>query len=341
MKHLMKFALLCAIAVVATACPGPEPTPGQEKGSLKLDQAMLLEDLNGGLAHYGFTFTTDSLTADAEGEFAGSGNYIVLHLIASDNNLFPKTGTYNVVSGIEEGVLGSYQGQAMSGYYVVTNGVAGGNMIAFNDGTLKVEGTAANATITLNFTAENGQKIEGVYKGALNVEDTRKNGGDEGDAFSYETDENQTVALNGVQAAVQVQNGQFMLMVQAADGFTLMALGVSQEGDQPYYGTFTVAEEPQAGQILASTGYSAEGVAPSICCYMTAQGEIDGSQPLYFVRGGSLVIAEGSISGALTTAKNNTINVSFSGDIQEVTGQQNRIKAKVNPFTGRTLISVK
>lgn len=269
-----------------------------------------------------YIFLSDGVEVDpATGNLLGGTGYalwVVSYATSADENRFPNTGTYTMseteqLNGLLPGVDFGY---GMDGCYIkkIQDGTfTDDDPILFVSGTMELSGSMNNATFTMNFKGDDGKD----YTFAANNQQVSIYDAIEG-AFVYETAKGQTYNLTGTACTVAPGEGAFNFQMTFDDGNILFGRCTNGTDSIPYIGTFTVGDgsASQPNTMFASSGVSGGSVYYSFVGKMTADGYIDTESPLFFIQGGSLTIAEDGINGTLTTHYNNTLNISYTGDIQ-------------------------
>lgn len=315
------FALLCAVAVLASSCGGNEPggKTDPKAAPAKLQNALYQGKLQSGEALVYFVFTTGDVDLSGEAP-TGNGLYFQVGIIASsvNNALFPAAGEYTIG---DEATAGTAYAQACQ--YVNFEDGASAGQGTFASGKFTIAGDEKNATFTIDFITDEGDTAYYTCK-ASNV---RMN---EGNYSPYELNQATTIALNASSASIETVNGGFYLDVVNGDGtgYTLSAVGYNNSSETPYFGTFNVGvnyEDETPGTLWSSAGVvttqQGASIYPTYYAVVSADG-ISAQDPIYFVTGGSLTISATGVSGRLTTFYGSTINVSYTGDVTVAPAQQ-------------------
>lgn len=268
-----------------------------------------------------YTFLSEGIEVE-NGQLVGGTGYclnVVSYATSADENRFPNTGTYTM-SETEQlnGLMpGTDFGSGIDGCFIrkIQDGAfTDDDPIFFVSGTMQLSGTMSSATFTMNFKGDDGKD----YTFAANNQQVSIYDAIEGAFADYETVKGQTYNLTGTSCTVAPGNGAFNFELNFDDGYTLFGRCINGTDTIPYIGTFTVGDG-SAGQpntMFASSGVSNGSVYYSFAGKITADGYIGTDEPIFFIQGGSLTIAEGGINGTLTTHYNNTLNISYTGDIQ-------------------------
>lgn len=338
-KLTLFFAALLSVTVLFTACP-PEPVnPTTASTPMKYWDGMFYSnhvdtDNNHPYGEYSLIFMTNTLDADATGNFSGEGKCFFLNVIAPNATSSKIEGTFPVVSydgsaaPTQDMLVAGYQYDALADYgmpgvYVMDKGtylyditatdttvkyVVGGEL------TIAYEGTVAKVTLKATMAdADGANKVEEVYsyEGELSVGDYEWP--EPFDPYSYEDEEvvNKTIVMTQSEMSYNSDYSSWVIKASNDENYTIGLQFFSDNSTDPT-GTYTVSDSQENGTLLASSGGTEQGsLYYSIIGTLDAEGYIE---DVWFVAGGSLTVTGTNYTGTLTSKKGSTFEISYTAD---------------------------
>lgn len=289
-----------------------------------------------------FYFVTDGLTLNEYFEPVGSGLLLALYTIAPsvDANLFPATGTYAVSDSFEPGtvILGMSSAWGYDGslLYTVVNDVIE-SVELVDAGSVVIAGNAANATITMNLSTQEGSSLDFVFGGAVDVVDMTEQ---EEDAYALEPIIPKNVTITSNRIETEVYDDFFYLDIYDASTGYVANLLCNKSSSDPILGTYTVGSDPSdnaPGTIRYSAGVEGYNFYMSFVTGYDADGYVDlDHYDVFFITDGSLTLSQSgdyvNVQGTLGSYFGSTINI--SGSAVGIEGVRNaEVKLFPNPAT--------
>lgn len=366
MKKLsLFFATLLSITVLFTACPEHPEGPNESNATpMKYWDGMFYSnhvdtDNNHPYGEYSLVFMTNTLDADATGNFTGEGKCFFLSVVAPKATSSKIEGTFPVVSWdvsaepTQDMVVAGYQydlGAAFGfpGVYVENMGtylyditatdtatkyVVGGEM------TVAYEGNVAKVTLKATIAdADGSNKVEEVYsfEGELSVSDYEWP--EPFDPYSYESETTvtKTLVFNSSEMTYSSQYSSWSISANADENYT-MGLQLFSENTTDATGSYTVSDSQENGTVLASSGGTESGsLYYSIIGTVNEEGYIE---DVWFITSGNLTVTGTSYNGTLTSYKGSTFTVSYTAVEAETEAPAYAPKANRLPVAKKANVS--
>ena len=332
---MKRLAFISIIILAMTSCKVKnEPVPTDEYEKIDLQYAVAYGDAHEEqLGEQLFAFAIGDVCIDDSGEVDdySNGYYLKLILYADELNastLF-KPGTYTVSStpkawtflrgrdadSDHPGTL--YKGSLL---YKVEDGFRT-DVIPVNSGTITIDGSADNATFTIDIKDKSGKEYKYKYTGPVNMHDSLP----AYDAFyaGYEKDSVQTITINADYAELKCYDSKDMFtltLTNSRGGYRAMLAAYYQTSGNKTVGTFPVGNDPYdttPGTTVYSRGCRDGNLYNSFAGVLGSDGNYDYvNYSLFFITGGSMTIDEDdNITAVFTSFYGSTVNVNFSGTI--------------------------
>lgn len=332
MKKLAFFlsALMLVFAVSCGPKPGTEPDQPDQPDQPQKEEVNAAATL-AGATYYGseympqgstaeevdMWFMSDGLYINEDGYIDGDGYYVTVYFYGNVDatTLMPAAGTYTVNDTYAANtILAGYDPYAdvMPGY--MTDGclvqkVADGQLEAtyfITSGSATISGDATNATIAMDFTAEEGHFVFN-FSGAVEVNDYRTM------PYADYEDATPTTATVSCAATIEPVDGfegaAYVTAEDAATGLYFSSVVFYDEAVEGSYVCGENAEDQSVGTFMYSAGVSNGSVYPTFLAYITSDGYLDPEQPMFFIVDGTMTITADQVTGTLTSFFGSTITL--------------------------------
>lgn len=355
---LSALMLVFAVSCGPTPTPTPEPDPDPDPQKEEVNAAAALA----GATYYGnaympegstaeevdMWFMSDGLYINEDGYIDGDGYYVTVYFFGNVDatTLMPAAGTYTVNDTYAANTIlagNDPYADVMPGYMTegcLVQKVADGQLEAtylITSGSATISGDATNATIAMDFTAEEGHFVFN-FSGAVKVNDYRTL-----PYADYEDATPTTVNFAGSAEVAPVPNYEGIASVSGTDATTGMYFSTYVFYDEAVEGSYVCGEDGEdesVGTFMYSAGVSNGSVSPTFFAFLTEDGQyLDPEQSMYFIVDGTMTITADQVTGTFTSFFGSTITLNctrtYAGPKAPRMAKDNRVKAlnsHVSPF---------